>query len=91
MINVMKYCVSTPTRGRKLDPMEQWDSGKNFEFVISGMLDSNFNHCPDTRKSVSGNTTEVNGVPVLTKLIMQETMKLLVTEAKHQQCSRHVC
>jgi hypothetical protein len=44
MINVMKYCVSTPTRGRKLDPMEQWDSNKNFEFVISGMSDSDFNH-----------------------------------------------
>jgi hypothetical protein len=43
MIDVMKYCVSTPTRGRKMDPEEQWDSNKDFEFVISGMLDSNFN------------------------------------------------
>jgi hypothetical protein len=88
MIIVMKYGVSTPTRGRKLDPMEQWDSDKDCEFMISGMLDSNFNQCPATR--TSGNTTEVNTVPVLTKSIMQETMKLSVTEAELDSATSNV-
>jgi hypothetical protein len=63
---------------------------QDFEFVISGMSDSNFNQCPDTRKSVSGNTTIVNGVPVVTKSVMQDTMKLSVTEAELESATTNV-
>jgi hypothetical protein len=34
------------------------------------------------RKSVLGNTTELNGVLIIVKSLMQETMKLSVTEAE---------
>jgi hypothetical protein len=90
MIQIMQYCVATPKRGRKIEPNARWDGDKDFEFAVSGMSDSNFNQCPETRKSVSGNTTEVNGVPVLTKSVMQETMKLSVTEAELDSATTNV-
>jgi hypothetical protein len=82
MTHLMKYCVSTPDHGRKVEPKELWNGDKEFELVVSSKSDSNFNQCPETRKSVSGNVTKVNGVPVLVKSVMQETMKLSVTEAE---------
>jgi hypothetical protein len=82
MTHLMRYCVSTPDCGRKVEPKELWNGDKEFEFVVSGKSDSNFNQCPETWKRVSGNVTEVNGVPVLVKSVMQETMKLSVTEAE---------
>jgi Reverse transcriptase (RNA-dependent DNA polymerase) len=78
----MEYCIATAGRGRKIEPLQQWDGSTEFEFVVSSKSDSTYNQCPETRRSVLGNTTEVNGVPVITKSIMQETMKLLVTEAE---------
>jgi hypothetical protein len=44
----------------------------------------------ETRKSVSGNVTEVNGVPVLVKSVMQETMKLSVTEAELESATSNI-
>jgi hypothetical protein len=74
----MDFCLSTADRGR----VDCWDGSKDFEFTVSGASDAAYNQCPDTRKSVSGNTTEVNGVPVITKSVMQDTRKLSVTEAE---------
>jgi hypothetical protein len=82
MIRIMDYCVSTPERGRKISPTQSWNGTKEFEFVVSGTADAAYNQCPDSRKSVSGNTTEVNGVPVITRSFMQDTRKLSVTEAE---------
>jgi hypothetical protein len=82
MIQVMEYCMTTANRGRKIAARDQWDGTKDFEFTVTGKSDSTYSQCPETRKSVTGNTTEVNGVPVIMKSIMQETMKLLVTEAE---------
>jgi hypothetical protein len=82
MKTIMEYCIATEGRGRKIAPLQKWDGTTEFEFVVSGKSDSTYNQCPETRRSVSGNTTEVNGVPVITKSIMQETMKLSVTEAE---------
>jgi hypothetical protein len=62
MIRIMDYCVSTPERGRKISPTQSWNGTKEFEFVVSGTADAAYNQCPDSRRSVSGNTTEVNGV-----------------------------
>jgi hypothetical protein len=82
MIQIMEYCMLTSKRGRRIEPKEKWDGSKGFEFVVLGKSDSTYNQCPETRKSVTGNTTKVNGEPVITKSIMQEMMKLLVTEAE---------
>jgi hypothetical protein len=60
--------------------MQRWDSAREFEFVVSSKSNSTYNQCPE--RSVLGNTTELNGVPVITKSTMQKTMKLLVTEAE---------
>jgi hypothetical protein len=49
---------------------------------VSGTADAAYNQYPDSRISVSGNTTEVNGVPVITRSFMQDTGKLSVTEAE---------
>jgi hypothetical protein len=60
MLRIMDYCLSTASRGRKIAPVDRWDGTKEFEFVVSGASDAAYNQCPDTRKCVSGNTTEVN-------------------------------
>jgi hypothetical protein len=90
MIQVMEYCITTSKRGRKIAPKDRWDGTKDFEFVVMGKSDSTYNQCPETQKSVTGNTTVVNGVPVITKSIMQETMKLSVTEAELESAVTNV-
>jgi hypothetical protein len=45
MTHLMKYCVSTPDRGRKIEPKELWNGDREFEFVVSRKSDSNFNQC----------------------------------------------
>jgi hypothetical protein len=82
MLRIMDYCLSTASRGRMIVPVDRSDGTKEFEFVVSGASDAAYNQCPDTRKFVSGITTEVNGVPVITKSVMQDTRKLSVTEAE---------
>jgi hypothetical protein len=82
MIRIMDYCLSTASHGRMIAPVDKWDGSKEFEFTVSGASDAAYNQCPDTRKCVSGNTTKVNGVPVITKSVMQDTQKLSVTEAE---------
>jgi hypothetical protein len=89
MLHLMQFCVATASRGRLLSPNDKWNGDKAFEFIVSGRSDSNFN-CTETRKSVSGNTTEVNGVPVLVKSVMQETIKLSVTEAELDSATSNV-
>jgi hypothetical protein len=79
---VMAFCISTPERGRVIAPDSRWDGKKEFEFKVSGKSDSIYNQCPETRKSVSGITMELNGVPIIVKSLMQQTMKLSVTEAE---------
>jgi Reverse transcriptase (RNA-dependent DNA polymerase) len=69
---------------------EHWNGSNEFVFVVSGLSDSNFNQCPDTHKSVSGNVMVVNGVPVLTKSTMQDTMKLSMTEAELDSATTNV-
>jgi hypothetical protein len=74
----LEYCIAAAGRGRKIELLQQWDGSKEFEFVVSSKSDSTYNQCPETRR----NTTEAIGVLVITKLTMQETMKLSVTKAK---------
>ena len=51
---VMKCIIGMPECGLALKPNAVLDRTKDFEFVVSGRLDSDDAKCPDTRKSVSG-------------------------------------
>ena len=82
MLRVMTYCVATPERGWYMKPMRSWDGNKNFEFIVSGCSDSNYAKCPDTRRSVSGYTAKLEGVPVSAKSSTQKIVALSVTEAE---------
>ena len=68
--------------GLELRPNIKWDGTKNQLLEIEGYADSNYAQCPETRRSVSGNTTTLNGAPVITNCKMQPTVKLSVTEAE---------
>ena len=82
MLRVMKYCVSTPNRGWLLKPNRKWDGSKDFEFEVSGCSDSNYAKCPDTRRSVSGYSAKLEGVPISAKSSTQKIVALSVTEAE---------
>lgn len=77
-------------QGFKDDTKQKWDGNKNFKFEIVGYSDSNFAQCPDTRKSVTSNTKMLNGVPVVTWSMMQDTVKLSVTEAELDSATSNV-
>lgn len=72
--------MSTADRGLLLSQRNEWNGSKEATFVVSG----------DTRKSVSGNTTWMNGAPVITKSFMQTTMKLSVTESELDSATTNV-
>jgi len=82
MYRVMKYCVGTPNRGLLLKPNARWDGDPNFEFVISGLADSDYAKDPETRRSVSGYGTFLCEAPVSQKSKMQGCVTLSVTEAE---------
>ena len=68
MLRVMKYCVDTKDKGLLLKPNKRWDGkDKNFEFEITGMSDSDFAKCPDSRRSVSGWVAFLCGAPYARK------------------------
>ena len=52
------------------------------KFIIKGYADASYAQHPETRKGTSGNATTLNEAPVISKSIMQTTVKLSVTEAK---------
>ena len=82
MHRTMQYCVGTPKRGLQLKPNGTWNNDPEFEFEITGKSDSNYATCPDTRHSVSGYSTFLNGASVTQKSAMQHTTTLSVTEAE---------
>jgi hypothetical protein len=88
MIRVMPFCTTTPERGRVIAPHCKWDRAR--EFKVSSKSDSTYNECPETRKSVSGNKTELNGMLIIVRSIMQETMKLSVMEAELDSTTTNV-
>ena len=59
-----------------------WDGDPNFEFVISGRLDSDYAKDPIRRRSVSGYSTFLCGAPVTMCCRMQGFVTLSVTEAE---------
>ena len=79
----MEYCVSTPARGWLLRPNGIWDGrDKNYKFKVHGFSDSDYAKDPETRRSVSGYATFLNGAPVTAKSKMQDCVTLSVTEAE---------
>ena len=82
MNRVIKYCTETPMRDLTLIPNTKWDGSKVFEFEVTGISDSNYVTCSETRKSVSGYSVFLNGAPVTMKSGMQKIIALSVTEAK---------
>jgi hypothetical protein len=78
---VMEYCVTTEKRGLKLEPNKKFDGDLDFKLMILGRSDSDFTKDPDTRRSVSGNSTFLRGAPVVQRRNMQKIVALSVTEA----------
>jgi hypothetical protein len=82
MYRVMKYCISTPNRGKVFAPKRRY-SGNDFEFEIVGRSDSDYAKDPEKRRSVSGFSTFLEGAPMSTKSRMQQCVTLSVTEAEY--------
>ena len=78
----MMYCVNTKEVGIKIKTDREWDREKRHKFKIEGLGDSLSRQCPDTKKSVTGTTTTLEGAPVITRLQMQSTVKLSITESE---------
>ena len=73
----MNYCVNTPDRGWTLKPTRKWTNlDKDFEFIISGLADSNYATCEETRKSITGFIVRVENAIVATKSGMQKIVAL---------------
>ena len=82
LYRIMHYCVGTPERGLLLKPNAKWDGSPDFKFEVNGRSDSTYASDPDTRRSVSGYHTMLNGAPVTMKSGMQKIVALSVTEAE---------
>ena len=83
MLRVMDFIVFTAKLGWFLAPDSKWDGkDRNFEFTILGRSDSDFNVDPETRRSVSGGSTFLNGACVAARSRMQGCVTLSVTEAE---------
>ena len=83
MHRIMDFVVSTKDKGWFLNPNVKWDGkDKNFEFVVSGLSDSDYNKDIETRHSVSGSSTFLCGAPVSARSRMQGCVSLSVTESE---------
>ena len=82
MHRTMKYCIGKAERGLLLKPNCEWSGDPSFEFVIMGRSDSDYAKDTDTRKSVSGTSTFLNGSPINTRSNTQKSVTLSVTEAE---------
>jgi hypothetical protein len=78
----MSQMLQTKERGLLIKPKMAWDGCKNHVFEIGGSSDSTYASCPDTRISVSGTATFVEGAPIECKSNMQKWVPLSVTEAE---------
>jgi hypothetical protein len=82
MLNVMKFCLSTKNRGWLLKPDRTWNGSKDFKFRISGESDSDYNVDPDSRRSITGSITRLEGAAVAVRSKQQQCVTLSVTEAE---------
>ena len=83
MIRLMDYCVSTPERGLLLAPKGNWDGrDASYEFEISVSADSGYAKDLDSRRSITGVVTYLDGAPVLYRSSTQKMVSLSTTEAE---------
>ena len=82
MIRCMEYCLTTKCSGLELRPNIKWNGGQGMKFVIKGYVDTSYAQHPEIRRGASGNAITLNSAPVISKSIMQKTVKLLVIEAE---------
>jgi hypothetical protein len=81
MKRCVKYCVDAKDEWRILQPNQEWDGSKDFEFEVVGYSDPDYAKHPETRRSVSGLSAFLNGAPYTRKSKMQKFV-ILVTEAE---------
>jgi hypothetical protein len=82
MQQVMAYCMATPSRGLLLTPEGQWSGCEDEELIIKGMSDTTYTSNYDTRCSVMGHTTFLNGMLIIVCSKMHQYVDLSVTESK---------
>ena len=61
MHRAMECLVATPNRGVTLKPDCKWNGSKDFKFKIRGWSETDYAKDPDTRRSVTGTRTLING------------------------------
>jgi hypothetical protein len=94
MYRAMTYCVHTKDRGLTLKPNRTWSRSPNHEFVIKGQADASYASCPNTMRSTGGQTTLLEGAPVVMRSKMQKVVALSVTEAELMsgtECAQDIC
>jgi hypothetical protein len=84
MRRVMTFCLKTKDQALLIKPQGKWNGELNRDnyFEITGVPDSNYAKDMQTRKSVSGYATFLNGALVTAKSKMQECVTISVTEAE---------
>jgi hypothetical protein len=81
MLQVHKYSVDIIEQGLVLEPNRKWDGSQNYNFVISGRLNSDYAKEPKDRCSVSGYVGYLEGAPAMFKSSTERTVSLSTTEA----------
>jgi hypothetical protein len=84
MRRVMNFCLNTKDQALLIQQQGKWNGELNGDnnFEITGVSDSDYAKDMQTRKSVSGYATLLNGALVKAKSKMQECVILSVTEAE---------
>jgi hypothetical protein len=70
----MKYCIGKAKHGLLLKPDCEWDGDPLFELMITGRSDLDYAKDIETRNSISGMSTFLNGSPVNTRSNMQKSI-----------------
>ena len=78
----MTYCINTKDLGIELKGSKPWDGRKGTKLKVGGHGDSATAKCLETKRSITGTMTTLNGSPVITRSVMQTTIKLSVIELK---------
>jgi hypothetical protein len=82
MQRVMAYCVATPSCGLLLASEGQWSGCEDEELIIKGMSDTTYASDYDTRRSVMGRATFLNGALIIVRSKMCQYVDLSVTESE---------
>ena len=81
MLQIMCYCLSTPSHGWTLKPSASWDGLKDYEFEIPSY--SNLEYVRDEScHSVNGWSTFLHDSPISFKSLMMPIVALSVMEAE---------